>query len=317
MNLPIFLCLCVALLLCAFLAILVLSYYKREQKLLAHLKNMLEESIAGTFTEGALEDSAISEIESDMWRFLQSCQVSSQNLQKQKQQIHSLISDTSHQAITPISNIRIYTELLNEQQEIWKKEYGIPGAGMEEEIAVIQAQTEKLEFLIHSLAKLSCLEIGVLSLDVEYASVSDLLLSIKRQFQKKAEQKKIAFSVELSEELAMFDIKWTEEAVANIVDNAIKYTPSGGTVAIRVVPYQLFLCIEVSDSGIGMKESETAKIFNRFYRSPAVKGQPGIGIGLSLAREIVQKQKGYIKVSSVLGEGSKFCLYLFREKYQH
>ena len=93
-------------------------------------------------------------------------------------------------------------------------------------------------------------------------------------------------------------------------DNAIKYTPSGGLVTVSVGEYELFVCIDVTDSGIGMTEEETAKIFTRFYRSPRVYEEKGVGIGLYLAREIVSKEGGYIKVSSELSKGSVFSVFL-------
>ncbi len=302
-------CLCMAIVLCIVLISVIFGLQRRERKLLAHLKSMLNNAIAGTFTEGPLQDNRISEIESDMWRFLKGSQASSQKLQEQKQKLQSLISDTSHQAAAPLSNIKIYAEMLKERQEACKQQYGIRETDMAEELRVIQAQAEKLEFLLDSLAKLSCLETGAISLVPESICVSELLLNIKRQFRKKAEQKGIAFQMQDSKELVQADLRWAEEAVANIVDNAIKYTPAGGCVSIRTISYPMFLCIQVSDTGIGIKEGELPKIFARFYRSPAVKREPGIGVGLALAREIMEKQKGYIKVSSEPGKGSRFSLY--------
>lgn len=301
---------CAVLVLCAACVCICFYFFRREKRLLRRLKTMLDDSIAGTFTEGDLRDNAVSEIESQMWRFITDNQVASEKLEGQKQKIQSFISDTSHQAITPISNIKIYMELINEQYEVWKKQYAIPDTDMAEKIAVVQMQARKLEFLIDSLTKLSCLEIGVLTLTPQNACISDLLLSMKRQFKKKAEQKSITFIVEPSKEMAVFDMKWTEEALANIVDNAMKYTPAGGTVTVRAVSYQMFLCINVIDSGIGFEEVQAAQIFKRFYRAPAVRQQPGVGIGLSLAREIMEKQKGFIKATSTPGKGSKFSMFL-------
>ena len=108
----------------------------------------------------------------------------------------------------------------------------------------------------------------------------------------------------------MFDFKWTLEAVSNIVDNAVKYTTAGGTVTIGAREYEMFVCIHIADTGIGMSEEETAKIFARFYRSPEVRDERGVGIGLYLAREIVAKEGGYIKVSSRKGAGSVFSVFL-------
>ena len=126
-----------------------------------------------------------------------------------------------------------------------------------------------------------------------------------------AGQKNVSFRVDIPlDPVAFFDFKWTLEALANIVENAIKYTPPGGLVTVSTREYEMFVCIDITDNGIGMSEEETAKIFTRFYRSPHVYEEKGVGIGLYLAREIVSKEGGYIKVSSELSKGSVFSVFL-------
>ena len=90
----------------------------------------------------------------------------------------------------------------------------------------------------------------------------------------------------------------------------MKYTPSGGCITVSVTPYELFCRIDVADTGIGLAEEECGRVFQRFYRSPAVRGEQGVGLGLYLAREIAAANGGYIKVASRLGEGSTFSLFL-------
>ena len=94
-----------------------------------------------------------------------------------------------------------------------------------------------------------------------------------------------------SDAFAVFDFKWTAEALANIVDNAIKYTEHG-TIRISAVSYEMFARIDISDTGSGIPETEQAKIFARFYRSKAVQEQEGVGIGLYLARQIISGEGG-------------------------
>ena len=98
------------------------------------------------------------------------------------------------------------------------------------------------------------------------------------------------------------------EALGNILDNAIKYTNTGG-ITIKLCSYELFACVEVTDTGIGIGEEEHAAVFGRFYRGNAVAEKSGVGIGLYLARFIMQQQGGYIRLSSMPGEGSTFGLY--------
>ncbi|MEG1062068.1 MAG: HAMP domain-containing sensor histidine kinase, partial [Oscillospiraceae bacterium] len=140
-----------------------------------------------------------------------------------------------------------------------------------------------------------------------------LLDELLAQSGAKAAQKSIALHGTSTTESACFDAKWTGEALQNIVDNAIKYTPSGGEISMSVTAYSLFCRIDVADTGIGISEDETAKIFTRFYRSPTVQCEEGVGIGLYLAREIISGEGGYIKVASKRGSGSVFSVFLPRE----
>ena len=134
------------------------------------------------------------------------------------------------------------------------------------------------------------------------------------QFQEKAGKRGITLIIADTEESAVFDLKWTIEAVANIVDNGIKYTKRGGSVKIQVESYSSFVRMDVTDNGIGIAETEQASVFNRFYRSEMVSEEPGVGIGLYLAREVMKAQDGYIKVSSRIGEGSQFSLFFLKEE---
>ena len=111
---------------------------------------------------------------------------------------------------------------------------------------------------------------------------------------------------------ALYDLRWTAEALGNLLDNAVKYTPPGGCIQVSATQYELFCRIDVRDNGIGIAEEEQAQIFGRFYRGRQVREQEGLGIGLYLAREIAQKQGGYLKLSSRPGQGSTFSLYLPR-----
>lgn len=305
-------CVCIIICLLAMLAAVIAACRLREKKLLRRLQEMLEDAVAGTFSEGKLMDTGISELESAMWRFLNDSQLSSVQLAEQKQRIQSLISDISHQTVTPIANIKIYAELLGEQQEKWKAGDSSVKEDIAEEIEAVIDQVDKLDFLIGSLVKLSRLENGILELEPKRCCIREVLSAINRQFQPKAQQKGITLVIDDSGEEAEFDLKWTIEAVGNIVDNAIKYTPKGGTVSLHVVLYSMFLRLDVADTGIGIAEQEQASVFTRFYRSRKAAEQPGVGIGLYFAREVLRRERGYIKVSSEPDKGSAFSVFLYR-----
>ena len=122
---------------------------------------------------------------------------------------------------------------------------------------------------------------------------------------------KISVTVDCPEGLLLsHDSKWTAEAVFNLLDNAVKYTPVGGAIRISVEQWEMYVKLSVSDTGKGISESNQASIFRRFYREEEVHEQQGVGIGLYLTREIVTRQGGYIKVVSEPGKGSEFSIML-------
>lgn len=286
-------------------------FRKREKRLAKQIQKMLDDAITGRVFDVHLDESKAAAIENSLWRYLCDKEVFEQKLRKEKLQMQAQISDISHQAVIPISNIILYSQLLEECLE--SKDFQ-EKADVEEEILAIREQAGTLDFLIESLVKLSRLETGIINVCTKHQSVQPLLDTIKTQFQEKANQKKLHFIIDETSEQAVFDMKWTIEALANIVDNAIKYTDMEGTVTIHVESYNSFVRIDVIDNGIGILETEQASIFNRFYRSDMVSEKPGVGIGLYLAREVMKAQNGYIKLSSNIGKGSRFSLFFSKEE---
>ena len=170
---------------------------------------------------------------------------------------------------------------------------------------------DKLDFLFQALVKTSRLETGVIQLDKKPACLFDTVAQAMSGIVYAAEKKKIAVSVDCPENLTFsHDSKWTSEALFNLLDNAVKYTPAGGKIAVSVVLWEMYVEIKVADTGKGISESNQAAIFRRFYREEEVHEQQGVGIGLYLAREIVTRQGGYIKVVSEPGKGSEFSIML-------
>lgn len=280
---------------------LVCIMYVRTSKILSGVERMIDRAIDNTFSESSFNEKKLSKLEAKMYRYLSAGSTSLRQVNSEKDRIKTFIADISHQTKTPISNILLYAQLLKEAPEL--------DEGTRQIVGQIETQTEKLSFLIASLVKTSRLENGIIAVAPKRNSVRKLLEQL--ECEQAVMQKGVTFRVDVPMDVtAFFDLKWTLEALSNIVDNAIKYTPSGGLVTVSVREYELFVCIDITDNGIGMTEEETAKIFTRFYRSPRVYEEQGVGIGLYLAREIVGKEGGYIKVSSELSEGSVFSVFL-------
>ena len=284
------------------LLLLSIRYYRKTKKQLIAVNAMLNRALTGRFQERLYDESYLSALETKMYQYLTACQKEEAMLQEERDAIKTLISDISHQTKTPIANLRLYGQLLQEQCGVSQETDPL----MKE----LVSQTEKLDFLIQSLIKLSRLESGIITLAPEKNSVKDLLTDIIDTVAIKAVKKNITITRDLSDLSAVFDWKWTAEAIGNILDNSIKYTPEGGHIAVTMTEYPSFCRIDIVDNGMGIGEEEIPKIFGRFYRSPAVKNEEGCGIGLYLARTIIHRQYGYIKVTSQLGKGSTFSVLL-------
>ena len=285
----------------AFAIPVILLYRRRMRQLLSSMDDMLNGAIDGDFTEGCFDESALSAVETKLARFLAFCAVSSKNLTKEKENIESLISDISHQTKTAVAAILLYTQLLEEER--------LPQDCVEY-VNTLSVQAKKLEFLIQALIKTSRLESGIITVQPQIDSVQKLLERVITQVSPRAKEKGITIQLESTDGIAYYDPKWTIEAVYNVLDNAVKYSPMEGSIEIKIIPYELFFRIDITDQGIGIKEDEQSKIFARFYRSPTTNVQEGMGLGLFLAREILSTGGGYIKVASKSGQGSTFSIFL-------
>ena len=282
----------------------VLFVWWRTRRTIKRLDDMLTAAINGTFSEETFDESRLSSLESRLGRYLAASALSERNVREQKDQISALISDISHQTKTPVANLKLYAQLLSEQP--------LTPQG-KDCAAAISAQAEKLQTLIEALVKTSRLETGILVLHPQPGEISPVVERAVAQYAPKAAEKGVALTLDQTEGAAVFDPKWTEEAVCNLLDNALKYTPPGGSVTVEVKNYELFSAIRVCDTGPGIAEAEQAKIFGRFYRASGAWQTEGVGIGLYLTRQIAEKQGGYVKVDSMPGMGSTFSLYIPRE----
>lgn len=288
----------------AALALAVVCYDRwRTARTIRRLDEMLTAAMDGSFSEGSFDESRLSALESRLARYLTASTLSERNVRRQKDQISALISDISHQTRTPVANLQLYAQLLAEQP--------LTPQG-KDCAAAISAQTDKLQALIEALVKTSRLETGTLSLHPQSGEIAPVVARAVAQVAPKAAEKGIELTTWHTGGTAVFDPKWTEEALCNLLDNAVKYTSSGGAVSVEVKNYDLFSAIRVSDTGPGIHEEEQARIFGRFYRAPDVYQADGVGIGLYLTRQIAEKQGGYVKVESAPGKGSVFSLFLPR-----
>ncbi|MCI9484461.1 MAG: HAMP domain-containing histidine kinase [Clostridiaceae bacterium] len=275
----------------------------REQRLYRRLNRMIDLSIDGSILGETFDESRFSQLENKLYRFLNANSLSRRQLEADRAQIAELVSDISHQTKTPIANILLYSQLLQERGLD-----GESGALVDQ----VMAQSEKLRFLVESLVKASRLENGLVAVTPGAYPLAPLCAQLQNALAARAEEKGVALSWAVPEGIACwYDPKWTQEAIGNLLDNAIKYTPPGGNVTVTATEYELFCRIDITDTGIGITEAEQAHVFERFYRSPRVAQDEGVGIGLYLTRRIISAEGGYVKLRSK-GQGTTFSVFLPR-----
>ncbi|MBP5451810.1 MAG: HAMP domain-containing histidine kinase, partial [Treponema sp.] len=241
---------------------------RKNKKILDNVEKMLNQAIKGEFHEDHFSEDRESKIESKLADYLQSSALSAENVRRDRDKIKTLIADISHQTKTPITNLLLHSELLRETELSEEQKESLDAIGNE---------AEKLRFLVDALVKLSRLENGILTVEPKTDDVGRLVKEVESAMRKKAESKGLSFFVTEENVTASFDFKWTLEALSNIVDNAIKYTVKGG-ITISVKTTEMFVCICVKDTGIGIAEEDIPKIFARFGRLQASREKEGVGI---------------------------------------
>lgn len=293
--------------LCAFFWIwlLVLFFGKRLSHFTSNLCRTLDNMIDGNEELQRSNDSEtlFARINHRLIRLYEIMQENRHKVDMERQELQMLISDISHQVKTPVSNLQMVTDTLLTKPVSEEERMDF--------LQGIRSQTDKLDFLFQALVKTSRLETGAIRLEKKDSSLFHTLAQAMSSIVYAAEKKEIAVSVDCPENLIIsHDSKWTSEALFNLLDNAVKYTPPGGKISVSVVLWEMYVEVKVTDTGKGISESNQASIFRRFYREEEVHEQQGVGIGLYLAREIVTRQGGYIKVVSEPGHGSEFSIML-------
>ena len=296
-----------ALIVCALVWVLVLTqvFGKRLSRFTSDLCKTLDNMMNGDEEPEPADNSEtlFARINHRLTRLYQIMRENRHRVEEERQELQALVSDISHQVKTPVSNLKMVTDTLLTRPVTETERIDF--------IQGVRSQTDKLDFLFQALVKTSRLETGVIRLEKKPGRIYDTVAQAMSGIVYAADNKQIGVSVDCPENLTVaHDSKWTAEALFNLLDNAVKYTPAGGKITVTVEKWEMYAEIKVADTGKGISESNQAAIFRRFYREEEVHEQPGVGIGLYLARKIVTKQGGYIKVVSELGSGSAFSIML-------
>ena len=218
-----------------------------------------------------------------------------------KEFLRDTISDISHQLKTPIAALNIYNGIL--QQE------AADTATVQEFTALSEQELDRIESLVQSLLKMARLDAGAITLEQSPENLSELLEHIRGQYSFRAEQEGKEINLEGDEQaILLCDRTWLTEAIGNLVKNALDHTEQGDRILVRWQQSPCLTQITVEDTGSGIHPEDLYHIFKRFYRSRFSKDTQGIGLGLPLAKSIIEAHRGSIEVHSELGHGTTFII---------
>ena len=225
--------------------------------------------------------------------------------QQEKQFLKNTMADISHQLKTPLAALNIYNGLLQAETG------GAENAQMQELAALSEQELDRMEQLVQSLLKLTRLDAGAVQLEKTEEDLQALLEETARPFACRAKQEDKTLTVTAGENVPLCcDRVWMSEAVGNLIKNALDHTRAGDTVTVEGDRFAAFVRIRVRDTGTGIHPEDVPHLFKRFYRSRFAQDTPGIGLGLPLAKSIVEAHGGTLEVESELGHGTVFTLLL-------
>lgn len=220
---------------------------------------------------------------------------------REKEFLKNTISDISHQLKTPLAALNIYNGLLQDED--------IEVSSVKEFADLSEQELDRIETLVQSLLKITRLDAGAIVLEKNAENVADMMRDIELHFAYRARQEKKEIILSGSDHLSLFcDRDWLNEAIDNIVKNAFDHTESGATIRVAWKELPSGVQIVITDNGCGIHPEDIHHIFKRFYRSRFSKDTQGIGLGLPLAKAIIEAHGGLIEVESELGIGTSFIM---------
>ncbi len=251
---------------------------------MSELSAYIDKALDGNLEITEFDEKELSKIKSKLIKFLYANQVKEKKINTEKSKTKDLIADISHQTKTPITNLSLYISLLEDDP---KDEY----------IEIIKYELNKLEFLIQNLVKSSRLESDIISLQKHQANLKDIVEDVLREFKVILYEKCISINLKDEDLIFNFDERWLKEAIHNLVDNAIKYSPNGSTINISIYKSYLNYNLDIENEYKDLSEETLPKIFERFYRGKNSVSKDGLGLGLYIGREIIEKHGGNIRAS--------------------
>lgn len=249
------------------------------------------------------EDTLLSKVQMKLKRLEEITAALAADSERGKQEVQGILSDLSHQLKTPVSNVMMYCDTAMNP--------ALSEAERARCMEILKGQVEKLDFLVQAMIRMARLEQNMIVLHPDRVRSSELLRRAEEDIRAEAEAKDITVEVECGKDSFLYcDEKWTAEALLNILDNSVKYSPAGSRITICSERLESYTKIQITDEGMGILPEHAADVCKRFFREERAAKVEGLGIGLYLTREILEKESGYLKIHSVREQGTTVSVYL-------
>ena len=288
--------------LCAAVCALCFWYFRDQQRLMENAVGQIRAYVSGD------RDAMIEcDEEGELYRLFHEVNslaaILNAHARKEEQSrifLKNTISDISHQLKTPLAALNIYNGIIQGTEEF---------SDVQEFSRLSEQELDRIENLVQNLLKITKLDAGTVCMEKNPEKVSEMMDDVRKQFQYRADQEKktLVFSGDEEADFAC-DRLWMTEALGNLVKNALDHTEQGDTVFVQWKVFASMLRITVKDNGSGIAPEDLHHIFKRFYRSRFSQDTKGIGLGLPLAKAVVEAHGGTIEAASTLGVGTTFTM---------
>lgn len=278
-----------------------IGYLKHRQikieKLTRYIQKLSNKEYSLDIEENSEDE--LNSLKNELYKITVMLKETADNSVASREALSASVSDISHQLKTPLTSISILLDNLNESENM-------DNDTQKDFLREISKQIKDMNFLVIALLQLSRLDAGVVEFLQEKVNISNMLYEIKNNLEIMAEVKNVELNIEGKKDVYINgDYNWNKEAIQNIIKNAIEY--ANKNVIVDISENDVYTKIEITDDGQGINENDIKHIFERFYKA-SNSSKNSIGIGLSLAKDIIEKQNGYITVESKKGMGSKFII---------
>lgn len=282
------------------------GYFRQQYKIMENAISQISEYISGNkdFTIECNDEGELYRLFHEVNSLVAVLNAHAENEKRAKKFLKNTIADISHQLKTPLAALNIYIGLIQDEAE------GLPT--VQDFSRLSEQELDRIEALVQNLLKITKLDAGMIVLEKSLENVSEIAESVKKHFLFRANQEGKEICLSGSGETAFLcDRSWMIEAIGNLVKNALDHTGEGGCIRMEWRVSASIVQITIKDNGSGIYPEDLHHIFKRFYRSRYSKDTQGIGLGLPLAKAIVEAHNGTIEVDSALGRGTSFAMNFF------